>query len=257
MSYFTTVNADAPLHWWRCADPGGILFLDIGSATRVPLYTQIFGALPYSGPASEGGACALNTLSHGGNNQALVTFPAHAFTCEIWAYMLDATGAQNNLFELVAGAKLIQVYQVTGGNFGTVIHGNPNNALHTAAAGSSYDAWHHVVTTYDGANLRLYIDGSLEGLVAVVTDMSGSFAVFFGQNSVGVGCNMLAAELAMYDVVLSATQINAHFAAADNTAPAPHWTGGGTYPTGSGGTVPPASDLTDIRAAVYKTFSNS
>ncbi len=67
--------------------------------------------------------------------------------------------------------------------------------------------WHHVAVTYDGATLRLYVDGSLDGSVASAVSIPD-----IGQG-VRLGDNVRREldEVAVYDDWLTAAQVQSHY----------------------------------------------
>lgn len=254
MTYVATVLADAPLHYWRCADSGGILMQDIGSATRMPLAVQAFGSMPYTGPSSDGGSAYLTTISHGGNNRLGVVIPAAAFTMEMWAFLAD-TQADNILEQLHSAAKLLQLDVDSTGKTTLAAHGTPANANCTDPGTVPFSAWHHYVGTYDGANLRLYIDATLKQTTAYTSNVADSYGEYLGQNSAGASCTVAVAEVAIYNTTLSGARVNAHFAAADQAAQFPVWKGlGGGFVSSTGGGTVSANDLATVLNSVRKTY---
>lgn len=80
--------------------------------------------------------------------------------------------------------------------------------------------WHHVVGTYDGANLRLYVDGALvAGPTACTGNLraNGTDITAGAYDLDGFGANYRytgsLARAAVYPVALSAARVTAHFAA--------------------------------------------
>lgn len=85
-------------------------------------------------------------------------------------------------------------------------------AAGTSTAAITGGSWHHLAGTYDGANIKLYIDGVLAGtqaLTLVIGDRSGS--LFIGTEQVGGGSFFtgLMDQLELYDQALNAGQIQA------------------------------------------------
>lgn len=76
--------------------------------------------------------------------------------------------------------------------------------------------WHHIVVTYNGTTLFLYVDGTAED--SVVTSLSGHGVnnLTVGNDSTGIGTHFLEArgdidDLAYYDTNLSTTQVEDHY----------------------------------------------
>ena len=72
--------------------------------------------------------------------------------------------------------------------------------------------WHHAVGVYDGANLSLYIDGTLDASVASTgTITTNALNVYIGENAGATGrqFNGLIDDVRVYNTALSASQISA------------------------------------------------
>jgi uncharacterized repeat protein (TIGR02543 family) len=74
--------------------------------------------------------------------------------------------------------------------------------------------WHHVAATYDGASMRLYVDGSLQNSVAATgTIQTGTSPVAIGARP---GVNYFAGaldEISLYNRALSAAEVQAIYSA--------------------------------------------
>jgi hypothetical protein len=70
--------------------------------------------------------------------------------------------------------------------------------------------WCHIVTTYDGSTMRLYVNGALEGSVATavsIVDTTEAFKLTEGSFDGAVD------EVAIYGYALSGAQVGEHYAA--------------------------------------------
>jgi hypothetical protein len=74
-------------------------------------------------------------------------------------------------------------------------------------------AWHHVVVTYDGAKLRIYLDGSLSNSRDSTTGVTNTSAgISIGADANGAApLNGSIADVAMYNYALSSSQVAAHY----------------------------------------------
>ncbi len=123
------------------------------------------------------------------------------------------------------------------------------------------DTWHHVIATSSttAGELKLYIDGVLVGTEQMDVNLTlNNTDLWIGRrNATGNEFDGLIDEFALYDSVLSATDVANHFSAA--SAPVVAWTGGatGSWDTGSNwgsATVPASGDTVNIdNAAVSLT----
>ena len=84
----------------------------------------------------------------------------------------------------------------------------------TSATSVDDDAWHHVAGTYDGTNLRVYVDGSLDGTAAGTGAITGTSSPLRVGNSARAGGELFISgtvdEPAFYDYALSGARILAH-----------------------------------------------
>src|SRR3989339_720013 len=84
-----------------------------------------------------------------------------------------------------------------------------------SAAGADYDVWKHIVLTYDGANIKFYVNGSSVAATAV----SGDISTY--TNPIVLGSNFTGRldELKISGNALSASEIAARYNAVPNIAP--------------------------------------
>ena len=76
------------------------------------------------------------------------------------------------------------------------------------------DQWHHVAGTYDGANLKVFVDGNLENSVARSGNIqTGTNSVFIGVRSLASNFAGLLDEVSIYNRALSAAEIQAIYSA--------------------------------------------
>ncbi len=111
-----------------------------------------------------------------------------------------------------AGGKSDVPYSLStlnGGEFLVVDNGTHYNA--TASGNINDDAWHHLAATYDGANMKIYVDGSLKSTNTNYSGIlpSNNDEVWIGRNYSGSNGNFTGTidEVKIYNISLSATQI--------------------------------------------------
>ena len=256
MSLYTEIVADAPQHYWRFADPGGVQGVNIGSASVKPAFDVTLGGLPYSGPSSDGGSAIRQDTNaqHIRINEAF--FPlVQPFSVEIWWYLSQLDG----------DCQILETLEPTGGSrMGLRCHlASPHTMLtyHTqgwsfsGTASNALNTWHQSVITYDHVNARLYSDGAADGVQNVVFTPSTPARVYVGNDSSNAGlCFGNFAELALYGSALSAARILAHWNAADQSTLRPYFKVGGLYPTASFGTTPLSQQIVDLSPYVRRTF---
>lgn len=88
--------------------------------------------------------------------------------------------------------------------------------VRTTATDFNDGNWHHIVCTYDGtsvaAGVKIYIDGQSESVTAVIDNLTGAItniadANIASRNNGENPWNGLLDELAIYDMILSASEI--------------------------------------------------
>ena len=92
---------------------------------------------------------------------------------------------------------------------GQVYLGGEQNAVGTASL--ALNAWTHLAVTYDGSNLRLYVNGTLVRTTAMSGSMAASTGVLrLGGNSVwGEWFSGLMDDVRIYNRALSTAEVQA------------------------------------------------
>jgi Concanavalin A-like lectin/glucanases superfamily len=131
--------------------------------------------------------------------------------------------------------------------------GDASAGIETAAGGSpTVGVWAHLVGTYDGTTLRMYVNGALVQAVASSRSVDVQSTPLLVGGTVGGGTNgqCTAGELAVYNYALSATQIANHYNAGITAWTAP--TNGTRLDAGKLVTIP---DHMDMALADTKPFA--
>jgi Concanavalin A-like lectin/glucanases superfamily len=253
VTYLTTVIADAPIHFWRCADGGGQIAHDIGSGPFHLIASDSAARLGYSGPNSDGGSLIcpgggadLNTAA---GNLASLTSP---FSVEAWIWMFAAPAA----FADVVGWSAF--------NAGVTLQLNTNRTLQVTVGGTfpaqsgviSTQTWHQLVLTYDGVTIRQYVDGAASTTVAKAGPVTVTQQLGIGADpSRANSFEGFISEVSIYGTTLSAARVLAHFNAADIPTQAPVSTeriGNAGITVVNSGVSP--GGLQDILSSVRKTY---
>ena len=86
--------------------------------------------------------------------------------------------------------------------------------MFTAAGALTPGGWHHVAATYDGATVRLYVDGAQVTSGSLSTPLATNTNVYLS-NSLGPAVYAQDVdEVAIYNYALGAARILAHYNAA-------------------------------------------
>lgn len=251
MSYLTDVMADNPVHFWRCADPGGKWANDIGSSPLGLVARASFDILGYTGPNSDGGS-AIFTIQ-----AALWEVDRRNITVPL---TLEAVFFQHNIdarLQVVFTTEIAGVSSPCG--MGIDATGKPymsnTGTLITAAAAPTFNAWHHMVATHTGAIRTLYIDGvQVAAQANVVGTLTGSLSVGGTPPNSTQAAEMFISEVAFYNTALTAARVSAHYAALDNLASKPVFKPYGNFAGGTGTSTFTTQDVQDILSAVRRTF---
>jgi hypothetical protein len=129
----------------------------------------------------------------------------NAWSLELW---VNRTGSSGILFlARNAGSTALQI---GSGNVQILRSFSPEGAK--TAVGALGLGWHYVVGTYDGSNLRLYVDGVLAGGPTASTSSAGA------AGSIDIAANATSGffagtldEIAIYGRALSASEIATHY----------------------------------------------
>jgi len=219
--YVTTITGDSPIAYWRLGESSGYPIDEIASRTA------------YAGSATQSVAGALTgdsdtANSFNGTSNEWVFADATALdladgplSIEAWVSR-GALGANRVFVSKATGAYSFEI-DLNGKILGRASNGNTfilaNDALGTG--------WHHVVLTKNGASSALYVDGSAVGVTnpfsVTLVDNNQPFEIG-ADFDIGRYFNGSIDEVAVYNVVLTGTQISEHYTAG---------TTGGSAPIGS------------------------
>lgn len=136
-----------------------------------------------------------------------------AITVEAWVYPDGVPGAgEPGVVGKSHGSYLLTYY--TNGAFWWYISGGGNHCQAPAAAG----VWHHVVGTFDGKHLKLYVDGVLADTVeSKVPTISAGGPLFLGVNASNSSPEKWAhfkgmlTDVKIYDRALAAHEVSYHY----------------------------------------------
>lgn len=230
------------------ADSGGGLAHDIGSSRHAlhGLGTAIAPVFGYSGPNADGGCCDLALDGQYLNTGNPITLPVNAFSLEMLYWNWQRLAVVAHLAQ-IQSSNQIALYR-TGTQWACIYNG----VILTTTHNYTEQNWHHLVMTFDGSNLDLFVDSdhsahgtaSVQGNVSQLLEISTNTLL----NNWGGG---YFSEIAYYDHALSATRVENHFGAVDNIANVPVASGAPASSTYNGG------QLDSILAAVTHVYQNA
>ena len=156
-------------------------------------------------------------------------------TLEAWVRPTALGGWRTVIFKERPGGVVYGLFADQAGSrpSGQVFIGSERNAVGTAAL--PLNAWTHLATTYDGAVVRLYVNGVLAGSTSVTGAMAASTGVLrVGGNSIwGEWFAGLIDEVRVYNRALSAGEVQQDMATAVSGSPPPPDTSPPSAPSGS------------------------
>lgn len=218
MTYSSEVLADSPYFYWRLGDPSGTVATDSSGNARNGTYTNG----PTLGSTSLIATDLTNTaVTFDGVNDYInssVTNDPASFSVEFW--MKSSTGTPGGAFLVHRwpSSSGSRVWYIIAGTTNTQFGVKNASALELTATHLSNlnnGVAHHVVGTYDGSNIRIYVDGTLSATTALAGPLNATGTPFQAAAQAGaVGqFNGVLDEIAYYTTVLSGARILAHYQA--------------------------------------------
>ena len=226
LNYAQTVIATPGVKYYWNLDPGGTNINDLIDSNEC------------TNMASQPNPGNVRTpIGHEGydfSNSGLLTGVAQTlaagapFSLEAYIRALSGVGGGGGtIFQLNDGSlslrNTLDMY-VSGGGDGMVCFG-VGGGVWAISSSVGDNAWHHIVGTYDGTTLKLYVDGVASGSPGITTTPSvASLFWWLGRGQQPLSGGPLGmdstsfkgslAEMAVYSVALSADEVAAHHAAA-------------------------------------------
>jgi hypothetical protein len=216
-TYDSTVLADSPIGYWRLGESSGTTANDSSGNGRSGTYLGGYTL------GAAGAISSSNTAVTFNNSDARAEITSSAFqltsslSVEAWARPAVNNG-NNAIFDKTIGGNTNTSYLMYIGGGKPKCRLVKGGAQFDVASGTAVtaNAWVHIVCTYDGANVRLYVNNAL----VATTALTGSIDTGSGVNIIGrlggasYPFNGQLDEVAVYSTALSATRIAAHYDAA-------------------------------------------
>jgi PKD repeat protein len=220
-SYSATILADSPLAYWRLGEASGTSAADASGNGRTGAYlnTPTLGAAgALTGDANT--AVGFNGADEYVNVPFTSALNPASFTVEAWAFVTGGQGTYRSLVtsrDFASGnARGYILYAGSNDRWQFWTGSGPWNVVEGPAV--TLNQWTHVVGTFDGATARLYVNGTLvaSSAAAYLANTLRPLRIASG-NTDGPANYFLPGrvdEAAVYGSALSATRVQAHFAAA-------------------------------------------
>lgn len=214
MTYASEVLADAPRAYWRLGDASGTTMTDSSGNARHGTY---FGSptLGTVGLLTGDGDTAItfdgiDDFGHLADATWMDT--GSALTVEAWIKTTATSirqiisrddGSGSRSFQFRTNGASLEFVKIASGTVVSTISTTINDGVR-----------HHVVATYDGANIRLYKDGTLVQTTAATGSLDSDDVLRVGHR--GTGSEFFSGvidEVAYYGTALSLARIQAHYTA--------------------------------------------
>jgi glucose/arabinose dehydrogenase/PKD repeat protein len=216
----------------QSAAPAGLVAaygFDAGSGTSVADSSGLGNSGSLSGAVWDGAGRFGSALRFDGVNDWVTVADAASLdlaagmTVEAWVRPSALGGWRTVVFKERAGGSVYGLYADEGGGrpLGQVFIGAERNAVGSASLPVS--AWSHLAATFDGAVVRLYVNGALAGSSAMSGSMAASTGVLrIGGNSVwSEWFAGLIDEVRVYNRALGAAEIQRDMQTAVGGSPPP------------------------------------
>lgn len=212
-TYVEEVLADSPAAYWHCGESSGSLSDSSGNSR-----TLTAAASPTYSVTSlvAGGDAAVNT-TNGSFSRSDSTLAGYvsAWSLEAWVKRTATWSGENAAISTnYTGAKVTYALRTNGNRIQAAFW--PNDGAGWKVAQSTFDlalnTTYHVVGTWDGTTLRLYINGTLDNSSTPGVSPGATTIVYLGRR--GYADERLAADIdepAIYPATLSAGRILAHY----------------------------------------------
>jgi hypothetical protein len=220
-AYSQVIQSDDPASYWKLDETAGTTATDtIGAAngtyTNGPLLNQPSGvkdantAVSFDG--SNDSVQAGNVYGYSGSSSFSVEFwlNTDAPSATLWRRVISKEGTGGKGWDVyLAPTSYPPANQLSLERWNV---GGTSNAVGTVA-GLLAGTWYHVVLSYDGSTMRLYLNGTLNAQASsALVEVSNTGPLVIGGSSDGTNFySGLLDEVAIYPTVLSAQQVQEHY----------------------------------------------
>ena len=224
--YAKDVLTDGANHYWRLGEASGAAAYDYASLDDLNLtgtYTRgAAGAI--TGDTDPATTFSGTTTS--GATPTAVTAPS-MFTEEAWVNTTSTAGGKivgfGNKATGSSSSYDRHLYMATNGRVSFGVSNNGTKYTVTSAAALNDGQWHHLVGSFDGSGMTLYVDGVRVGRSAATTTAT-SYTGYWrvGGDATWSGAAYLKGaidDVAIYPAALTPTQVLKHYADSGRTLP--------------------------------------
>ena len=204
--------------YWRLDDNSGLTAADaagtnVGTLVHGPAWTsgRVGGALNFDG---------IDDVIHVPDADALDL--ENKFSIAFWfnpTLLLNANSGRKDLLDKSGSYGLMLNYLEADGKLAFVLNSNAPVVKSVTVSWPS-NQWCHAAATYDGAQMKLYVNGSLEGtLTTTVPATASTTALQIGGSAQGFYFPGALDEVRLYNAALSSNDVRGLFLAAVTNRP--------------------------------------
>ena len=220
LTYDQLILADSPVGYWPLSEASGTNANDASVNNNDGTYVAS-PTLGVTGPVTDlATAVTLNGTTQYVSSPDVAAWDifegTNAWTIEMWVNHTP-DGSYRRLMEKATGGKVSFVSQ----NTDLLVVRNDNVAGDTLYADQLTSGWHHVVATFSGTQLALYVDSALRPPhYGGANPMASTRSIPAMTSELFIGCepvstnvfNGTLAKVALYNYVLSQAKIDARWA---------------------------------------------
>jgi hypothetical protein len=209
-TYRARILRDVPVGYWRLTDASGLVAVDTSASPHHGAISATGVTYGTAGPLSDGSqALTFDGVSGFVGITGLTNRPTPTF--EAWVTMTPAGRASG--FQILSAQNAGSHLKMFLG--GVVVFGLEVTGVNQALVSPTplaADSWQHLVGTYDGTTMALYLNGQLN-ISAVHAGAASTGATLRIGQYVGGGsfANGSIAEAAMYPAALTSQQVAEHY----------------------------------------------
>lgn len=221
-TYPSEVQADSPLAYWRLGDAAGTTMTDSSGNARHGTYvgSPLLGATGLLSTDADTCVDFDANNDHGDLAYAAWMDASTALTTEALIRPAGVNGDRPIIDRDHSSGRVFQFRVSTGKLQFIKIGGTGGIVTATSVTSIAASTTYHVAATYDGSNIRLYINGALDKTQAAPGTLgTGNSPLMVGASFSGTSgvSNLYSGkidEAAIYGSVLSSARIADHYAAA-------------------------------------------
>lgn len=217
LTYADEVLADSPLAYWRMNEASGTTLADSSGNSHSSTIAGTPGtwSLGQTGLITGADTCVLFSGGAASSTYGAWMDVTSAVTFEVWVKFTGISGFAGVMsrWQNVGGAAVGLLWVNPGGllSFDLVVAGSQR---HVQGAAASTGVRYHLVGVYDGAAVRLYVNGVQVDSTSVTGSIATGNSNINLANFAGVGTTAgYIDEAAFYGTALSSTRVAAHYTA--------------------------------------------